>query len=106
MIEYYWIAINGASCARASMPMRKFPKVSPTPQQIIGFPTLEEAQYAQHVCLTASMKEMRRFLESLSRDIKAGRIACHTFRNPEAPTRDATTWLETPGPTLPSAELH
>ena len=49
--SYWWIAINGPSCARSNFPMRK-PLVTPTPEQLIGFPTAEEAEQAQHTCLT------------------------------------------------------
>jgi hypothetical protein len=89
----YWIAINGASCAMASWPMRN-PKVTPTPQQIIGFSTHEEAKHAQHVCLTAPMPEVRRFLESLAPDVKAGRIVADQPKKPEPATRGPTIWLE------------
>ena len=46
----YWIALNGASCAMSSMPMRR-PEVSPRPWQLIGLPTFEEAREAQRICL-------------------------------------------------------
>jgi hypothetical protein len=89
----YWIAINGASCAMSALPMRK-PKVSPTPQQMLGFPTLEEAKHAQHVCLTAPLDDVKRFLASLSADVKAGRIIAITPANSEPPTYGPTMWLE------------
>jgi hypothetical protein len=94
----YWIAINGASCAISSMPMRN-PMVTPTPQQMIGFPTLEEAQDAQRICLTASMDEVRRFMKSLRPDVGSGRVRVTTPDNPQPPTRGPTSWTE-------SAKVH
>jgi hypothetical protein len=89
----YWIAINGASCAMASFPM-KSPTVKPTPQQLLGFPTLEEAQRAQRICLTEPMKKVRRFLESLAPDVHSGRIVVIQPTNPEPPTHGQTIWME------------
>ena len=71
--ERYWIAINGASCALTAFPMRH-PFVIPTPEQLLGFPTLDEARKAQQVCLNAPMPEVKRFMQSLSADVMAGRV--------------------------------
>lgn len=89
----YWIAINGASCAIASLPMNN-PRVTPTPQQLLGFPTLKEARHAQKVCLTAPMDEVIRFLRSLAPDVGTGRITAITPDNPDPPTSGTTIWLE------------
>jgi len=95
----YWIAINGASCAMASFPMTN-PVVSPTPQQMLGFPTFEEAKHAQQICLTAPMNEVKRFLQSLAPDVKAGRLVAIMPDNPEPATRGTTMWLEAPDEVL------
>jgi hypothetical protein len=58
--ERYWIAINGPTCAMTSLPLRK-PQVTTTPQQLVGFPTWEEAEHAQSVCLNAPMAEVASF---------------------------------------------
>lgn len=55
--ERFWIAINGASCAMTALPMRN-PLLTPTPEQMLGFPTPEEARRAQHIYLTAPMEEV------------------------------------------------
>lgn len=88
----YWIAINGASCALLSFPMTN-PFVTPTPQQLLGFPTFEEAKRAQQICLTAPLSEAASFLQSLAPDVAAGRIVAITFDNPEPPTHGPTMWL-------------
>jgi hypothetical protein len=89
----YWIAINGSSCAMSSVPM-VMPTVLPKPQQLLGFPTLEEAKRAQHICLTAPMNEVRQFLQSLSPHVRCGRITVITFDDPDPPTAESTMWLD------------
>ena len=37
----YWIAINGPTCALSALPWQN-PMATPTPEQLLGFPTLEE----------------------------------------------------------------
>jgi hypothetical protein len=84
--ERYWIAINGTSCATFSLPLRN-PLVTPTPSQLLGFPTSEEALHAQRICLEAPMHEVRAFFKSLSPDVKAGRIRVIRPPHPQPPTR-------------------
>jgi hypothetical protein len=102
--QKFWIAINGASCAMASFPMKN-PKVTPTPTYLIGFPTIEEARHAQHVCLTAPLAEARRFVDGLVAQGEAEgsavgvqdharRIVVITPANPEPPTRGETMWVD------------
>lgn len=87
MGEMYWIAINGASCAIASAPMKN-PKVTPTPQQLLGFPTFEAAKHAQTVCLTAPMGEVVRFLQSLAHERQGRPHRCsHAFESRNADAR-------------------
>jgi hypothetical protein len=89
----YWIAINGASCAIAPMPMRN-PIVTPRPQQLLGFASLEEAEHAQKVCLTYPMDKVREFLASLAPQVHEGTIRVMTYKDPEPSTKGPTTWLE------------
>lgn len=94
----YWIAINGPSCALTQMPMSE-PKVTPTPQLLIGFPALQEAREAQRCCLHSPMGEVRRFLNSLRPGVKAGRIRVIRPPHPQPTTRGPTAWTE-------DAEVH
>jgi hypothetical protein len=96
--ERYWIAINGASCALTGLPLAE-PKVTPTPEQLIGFPTLQEAREAQRCCLQESMGEVRRFLGSLRPDVRSGRIRVIQPPHPQPPTSGPTMWTD-------SAEVH
>jgi hypothetical protein len=89
----YWIALNGSSCALFSLPLRN-PKVTPTPQQLLGFPTLEEAKWAQNICLTAQMSHVKKFMKRLRADVLTGRIRHIRPQHPQPPTRNETIWTE------------
>jgi hypothetical protein len=91
--ERYWIAINGASCAMSGVPFTE-PKVTPTPRQLIGFPTIEEAAEAQDICLREPMDAVVRFFESLRPDIDAGRVRVINPAHPQRSTRGQTAWTE------------
>jgi hypothetical protein len=93
MDERYWIALNGSSCAISPLPMRN-PMATPTPYQLIGFPTYEEAQRAQRICLEAPMGEVNKFLAALTPDVKSGRIRVIEHAHPQPPTRCPTMWTE------------
>ncbi|MFZ1104068.1 MAG: hypothetical protein WAN86_14705 [Hyphomicrobiaceae bacterium] len=89
----YWIAINGSSCALSAIPWQN-PVTIPRAQQLFGFPTLKEAKKAQHVCLTATIPEVRAFFESLRPDVASGRVVHLTPANPEPQTHGETMWME------------
>ena len=96
--ERYWIAINGPTCAISALPLCQ-PLVTPTPQQLLGFPTYEEAYEAQQVCLTAPMDKVRQFLAGLSPDVRKGRVRVIQPSHPQSPTGDVTMWTD-------STEMH
>lgn len=93
---YYWIAINQASCAMSSIPMPDVPKVTPTPQGLIGFPTLAAAKAAQELCLTAPIPEVAEAIDGW-RGGKDGAVVVDCD-NPEPP-QPQTVWSTqgTPG---------
>jgi hypothetical protein len=91
--ERYWIAINGSGCAITALPMRN-PKVTPTPQQLLGFPTYEEAAEAHRICLQAPLDEVRRLFESLRACVKSGRVRVIQPRHPQPQTDGPVTWTE------------
>jgi hypothetical protein len=97
--ERYWIAINGASYAISSFPLRN-PMVTPTPELLIGFPTLEEAQEALDVCLHSPIAQRDVFFLRRAPDVKAGRIRLirPEHSQPSAPG-DPTMWTD-------SADVH
>lgn len=92
MSEKWWIAINGASSCAANL---TFPSptmsCTPTPRNLIGFPTQQEAADAQQFLLEAPVdRDMNRRLQKwVDRDD----VIVLTFRYPEPPgtTTDWTT---------------
>jgi hypothetical protein len=96
--ERYWIALNGSSCALSSLPMQN-PLLTPTPEQLIGFPTWEEAEDAQRICLQASMDVIRGFFAGLRPHVGSGRIRVIRPAHPQPPTSGPTMWTE-------STEVH
>jgi hypothetical protein len=91
--QRYWIAINGPSCAISALRFCQ-PVVTPTPEQLFGFPTWEEAYEAQQLCLNAPMAEVNKFLKGLRSDIKSGRARYIRPKHPQLPTRGPTMWTD------------
>jgi hypothetical protein len=91
---FYWIAINGASCALARYPL-PVPTVKPTPELLIGFPTHEEAVQAQHFLLTAPHESLPPTLEEwrLRALLPESDITIVMPAHPERPTTGATHWF-------------
>jgi hypothetical protein len=92
-IERYWIAINGPSCSISPVPWRQ-PATRPVAEQYIGFPTFEEAENAQSICLHGSQTEMRDFFEGLRPAVKTGRVQVIDSPFPQPYTRGTTRWME------------
>jgi hypothetical protein len=84
----YWIAINRSSCAMCSIPMDQPPIVSPTPELLVGFPTLAEAKAAQTLCLTAPINKVQ---AALTRWQESEDIVIHRCVHPQKP-RATTEW--------------
>lgn len=88
--EYYWIAANGASVALCSIPAPRA-VCSPVPEQLFGFPTLEEAKEVQNFLLTAPIPQvevrMASWVDRIGQDMAFERPA-----NPEPPS-DGTMWI-------------
>jgi len=96
MSEKFWIAVNGPTCAIYSLPMSN-PLVTPTPERLIGFPTLEEAQHAQRICLEEPIDKVRAFVASLVPGVRAGRIRVIQPEHPQPPVSGGSTmWTEDP----------
>jgi hypothetical protein len=90
----YWIALNQDVCAFSELPFHK-PLVTPTPEQLLGFPTAEEAYEAQQLCLHAPIPEVEHFLFELRHDVWKGRVWVIQPKHPQPPTTEVTTWTET-----------
>lgn len=95
--EYWWIAINGSSCAASPSPISFAAlEVRPTPEIVIGFETQEEQLAAQHLNLTAPTDEVERFVAGLNPRVQSGEVAFAKLANPGPQTRGATTWSRAP----------
>lgn len=89
---YYWIAINGASCAASlDHPMSIAVEVTPTPQNLIGFPTSAEARAVQELCLTGSMEEIGKRLHAL---FEREDVVFKIYEHSEPATEGPTLWLD------------
>jgi hypothetical protein len=96
---YYWLAVNKASVACSPAPGRRgCVGVIPTPEQLLGFPTLEEARDVQRFLLTAPIALVERYMtEELPPRIRAGEVAYVRPEHPQPPTRGPTVWTMVPG---------
>jgi|ERR1035438_8979699 hypothetical protein len=91
--KLYWIAINGATVARSMMPMVR-PTTRPRAEQLVGFPTTEEATSAQQLLLTAPIKQAERYIADLGARVASGELRLIRPKNPEPPTREETSWTD------------
>ncbi len=91
--SFFWIAINGPSCALNARPLHWPIQLLPTPQFLIGFPTLAEAKEHQRSCLNDPASVVREKMESIAdRDD----IAFVATKDPDPPTTGPTFWAEMP----------
>ena len=91
--EWWWLAVNGASCAACFGQARAEDlEVTPVPEQLIGFRTRKKQLEIQQFLLTAQMDDVRRYMASLPAKIKSGEVASVRPRNPEPPTHGSTSW--------------
>jgi hypothetical protein len=91
--QFYWLAINGASCAASVVPLPLSVRAKPTPEQLVGFRTREEQLAIQKFLITAPIEKVNRYLaKELPNKIKTGEVAYLRPHNPEPPTRGATMW--------------
>lgn len=91
--EWWWLAVNGASCAASPVPIRSDDvQVFPIPEQLIGFRTREEQVKIQEFVMTAPIDDVNRYMTSLSAAIDSGEVAYVRPQNPEPPTQGSTLW--------------
>jgi len=94
--SWWWLAVNGASCAASSAPLPSNIIVSPTPEQLLGFRTREDQVAAQKLLLTAPMEDVNRFMETFATKVKSGEVAYVRPEAPEPPTDGPTAWWVIP----------
>lgn len=89
--SYYWIAVNGPSATLNRLVPVPFSKVgiTPIPELLLGFPTIDEAIRVQQFLIEAPMDEVRQLLDSLR---QRNDVAKAVPSNPEPVTAGPTTW--------------
>jgi hypothetical protein len=87
---YYWIATNGDSCALCTTPMATSVMCSPTPENLIGFPSFQEASEAQRICLNEPSQDISSYLLALRSRMD---VAIVVTKDPEPKTRGTTVWF-------------
>lgn len=87
--RYYWLALNGPTVTWSMAPLSEKLSVTPTPEQLIGFSTYEEAKRVQHFLVTAPMEKVAEYMESLPPKIRSGEIQILRPKNPEPYTTEA-----------------
>lgn len=90
---FFWLAINGPTAAASSIPMPCTVRVSPVPEQMIGFRSREEQLAVQKFLLTAPMSEVENFMkEEMPRKLQSGEVIGIKMKNPEPYTTGQTHW--------------
>lgn len=97
--EWWWVAVNGETAALSPIASETPPLIQPTPEQLLGYRTLDEAKAAQQFLLTAPVSDIYRSMVGgdLAKRIKAGEISYFLPKKPELPTKGPTQWLYGPG---------
>lgn len=91
--DWWWIAINRSSCASAPIGANKPPTVVPTPEQLIGYRTMEEQLTAQQLILNEPIERVNEYLQTLPKRIDAGEVRYIRPKHPKRPTRGPTQWI-------------
>jgi hypothetical protein len=101
---YFWIAINGASCAASLIaPLSIRVQCKPTPENLIGFPTRKEASDMQQFFLTGPSEEVHERLMKLE---QREDVVIKVFKNPEPPTHGPTLWADGPETPVSPVEVN
>jgi hypothetical protein len=90
--KYFWIALNGSSCAASPTALSARVQVVPRPQNLIGFPTRHEQLAAQKICIESPIPEVRRFMKGL---LTHPDLLIKVYDNPEPVFPGMqTAWIE------------
>ena len=92
--DWWWLAINGASCAVCSLPMPATVAVAPIPEQLIGFASRDEQIAAQEFVLTAPIDEVAEFMNTTILDkVQSGEVAYIRPQSPDPQPDGPTMWM-------------
>jgi hypothetical protein len=91
---YWWLAVNGASCAASNCALPISAEVIPTPEQMIGFQTQAEQQRTQRLFLNAPLHKVKAFFKTtLPKRVKRGEVMVVYPPHPQTPTTGPTLWI-------------
>lgn len=89
--EYFWLAVNGASCAACDFPSATI-AAKPIPEFFIGYFTRKEQLEKQDFILKAPLNQVRKYIESLPSKAKKGKLKIIKNKNPGKPEA-LTKWV-------------
>ena len=94
--KWWWLAINGASCAASSFPVEKSRLcISPIPEIVIGYETQDEQIERQKFFLNAAIPDIERYLQGeLMALVSIQQATAQRLPNPEPPTDGPTIWTD------------
>ena len=100
--RWYWLAINGASCAASYFPMMvKELHVKPVPEVVIGYGSQERQLNRQEFFLTQPLDALQQYVKyKLQMEIATGEAVFKRLPNPEPPTTGPTLWGPQPIPEI------
>jgi hypothetical protein len=92
--NWWWLAVNGASCAACFMAMPATVTVIPMPEQLIGFESREEQLAAQEYVLTAPIDDVAEFMNTtILNKVESGEVAYIRPQSPEPQPDGPTMWM-------------
>jgi hypothetical protein len=100
--KYWWVAATQDSAAMSPWPMSVRVCCIPTPEQLFGFESFEEARKVQHMMMTAPLETLTEFVNKCGKQLQEGTATFRYLRpaNPEQPLA-YTAWSDAPlDPTL------
>jgi len=89
--QWYWLAINGSSCAAWEVPCDRV-RVTPTPEILIGVSTRIEQLRLQAVCLNSPIEDVRRELQQVAALASVRQSVFRRPSNPGPQTSGLTAW--------------
>lgn len=92
--RWWFLAVNGASCAACSFPVSEGVKVSPRPEILIGFTTQEQQLSRQKELLECPADDLGVVFGNITIDRMQGLAIVKTFDDAEPPTSGPTVWVD------------
>lgn len=90
---YWWLAINGASCAASPIALPDNLVVRPTPERLLGYRTQAEQLDDLNRFLNHPAKLVRNYVRQLlPMKVRKGEIKQIILQQPERPTNE-TNWI-------------